>query len=179
MPNEVLIRSAFCFVPPFTLAGRTSALPVILRVDAKILRVFCLCNSRPNNRTIKRKFRAIIGNIEQSFFAANICRGGCARCRLQQPTRRQQQVPGLSECILSILPLYIYNEKAAVLLYLAYSFMTSKQGHALLTFGKSRCPQINAFGKVAWSSAMSLSRDLRWAAFRVSAGAPSTSRPPT
>lgn len=149
MPNEVSSRSAFCFVPPFTFAGRTSALPVILRVDAKIYRVFCLCNSRLKNRTIKRKFRAIIGNTEQSFLVPNIVRGGCASSRLQQPTLRQQQVSGLSECLLSILPLYIYNEKAAVLLYLAYSFMTSKHGHALLTFGKSRCPQINAFGNVA------------------------------
>ena len=87
--------------------------------------------------------------MEQSFLSANICRGGCASSRLQQPTLRRQRVSGLSECLLSILPLYFYNEKAAVLLYLAYSFMTLKHGHALLTFGKSRCPHINAFGNVA------------------------------
>lgn len=149
MPNEVLSRSAFCFVPPFTLAGRSSPLPVILRVTAKIRRVFCLCNSRPKYWTIKRKFRAIIGNMEQSFLMTNICRDGCASSRLQQPTRRRQRVSGLTECLQNILPLYCYNEKAAVLLYLAYSSMTLKQGHALLAFGKSRCPQIKARGKVA------------------------------
>ena len=48
-------RSAFCIVPPFTFAGRSSALPVILRVAQKYKYILnCAIGSRNSEQSLRK-----------------------------------------------------------------------------------------------------------------------------